>query len=117
MRLPILPWLLASALCAVSSAAQCTEAIVFEHQSFEGRRLVVHDATPALDRAELNDRAQSILIREGVWDVCTEAQYRGQCERLGPGEYRRLPGDIANRISSGRRIQQQVLLVPPYGER
>jgi len=53
----------------------------------------------------------------GYWRFCTDANFQGNCRTFGPGEYPSLPGDIANRISSGRRIQQQDLPVRPYGQR
>ena len=88
-------------------------AILFEHQNFEGQRLAVHDVMPNLDRTTFNDRTESILIRDGVWEVCTDAYYRGYCARLGPGEYRSLDGELARRISSLREVRG----APPAGPR
>jgi len=112
MRRPLLPWLMTIVLCAASSAAQAV-AILFEHQNFEGQRLVVRDAMPNLDRTDFNDRTESILIRYGVWEVCTDANYRGHCERLGPGKYRNLSGELTRRISSLREIGGGPAPVPP----
>src|ERR1700755_28117 len=81
MRLPLLPRLWLSAACAVSPVAQGAVAILFEHQSFAGQRLAVRDAMPNLDRTTFNDRIESIVIRDGLWEVCTDAYYRGHCER------------------------------------
>src|SRR6476661_5908643 len=44
--------------------------------------------------------------RDGVWEVCTDAGFRGRCVRLQPGEYPNLQGDLNNRISSAREIAQ-----------
>ena len=104
MRVSFLPRLL-SAACAVSPLAQGAVAVLFEHQDFRGQRLAVRDATPNLDRTTFNDRTESIVIRDGLWEMCTDAYYRGHCERLGPGQYPSLSHDLTRRISSLREVR------------
>ena len=113
MRFCFLAWLMAGLACAAAQTAHAAVAILFEHQNFEGQRLAVRDAMPNLDRTRFNDRAESMLIREGLWEVCTDAYYRGYCARLGPGEYRNLGGELTRRISSLREVRG----APPAGQR
>lgn len=101
-RLPL--WLLAIVAGAVSSTALAGVIILFEYQGFGGQRLVLRNEMPNLDQTDFNDRTESILVRDGYWEICTEAFYRGHCVRFGPGEYRNLSGQLTRSISSLREI-------------
>ena len=113
MRFSLLAWLTAGLACAAPQMTHGAVAILFEHQNFEGQRLAVRDAMPNLDRTTFNDRTESILTRDGVWEMCTDAYYRGYCARLGPGEYGSLGGELTRRISSLREVRG----APPAGPR
>lgn len=58
----------------------------------------------ASDLQAFNERASSLVVERGYWIFCSEQQFRGECRTFGPGEYRQLPPDFDNVISSGRRI-------------
>jgi Beta/Gamma crystallin len=94
-----------AAACFVSSTAFAGIVILFEHQNFEGQRLTLHNDMPNLDRTDFNDRTESILVRDGMWEVCTDAHFRGHCMRLEPGEYRNLSGELTRSISSLREVR------------
>jgi Beta/Gamma crystallin len=100
-----LPWLLASVACLVSSPALAGVVVLFEHQNFEGKRMTLGHDMPNLDRTDFNDRTESILVRDGTWEVCTDARFRGHCVRLAPGEYRNLSGELTRSISSLREVR------------
>ena len=51
-----------------------------------------------------NDRGSSLRVDRGYWIFCSDANFQGECRTFGPGEYARLPPELDNRISSGRRI-------------
>jgi hypothetical protein len=89
--------LLASALCA-------GEITLFERQDFQGRRLTIRGTMSDLDRTDFNDRASSIIVRDGVWEVCSDARFNGRCARLQPGEYPNLRGSLDRSISSVREV-------------
>ena len=40
-----------------------------------------------------DDRAASAIVQNGRWEVCSDADYRGRCVTLLPGQYRSL-GDL-----------------------
>ena len=60
---------------------------LFEHDDFGGRRLASNGSQPNLTRNGFNDRASSVIVRSGRWDLCTDSDYRGRCVTLGPGSY------------------------------
>lgn len=77
---------------------------LFAGPRFEGQRVRVDGDFRSLEQAGFNDRASSVVIREGSWQFCEHADYRGQCVVLGPGEYPILER-LSNRISSVRRVR------------
>jgi len=91
------------------------EIILYENPGFQGRRMTLRGTTPDLDRTQFNDRAESIVVREGVWEVCTDARFSGRCVRLQPGEYPSLDGSLNSRISSAREIAQYAPPPPVAG--
>jgi len=104
-RTSLIRLLAGAAACFVSSTALAGIVILFEHQNFEGQRLTLHNDMPNLDRSDFNDRTESILVRDGTWEVCTDAHFRGHCMRLEPGEYRNLSGELTRSISSLREVR------------
>lgn len=60
---------------------------LFENDDFEGRRFSSNSSQSDLSRNGFNDRASSVIVRSGRWDLCTDADYRGRCVTLGPGSY------------------------------
>jgi hypothetical protein len=105
---------LAGALLAVSvPAALAGEITLYEQRDFRGDSLTLHRAATNLDRSGLNDNASSLVVRDGVWEVCTDAYFRGSCAQLQPGEYRRLDGPLNDRISSVREIVATSAVAPP----
>ena len=93
---------LASALTAATAAG--ADMTLFEFPDFGGRRIVVHGVVANFDQTSFNDRAASIVINSGYWEVCTDAYFRGRCVRLGPGEYRQLGQILSANISSVREV-------------
>ena len=91
-------------LALLASAALAGEITLFERQDFQGRRLHIRDTMSNLDRTDFNDRAASIIVREGVWEVCSDARFNGRCARLQPGEYPNLQGTLDRSISSVREV-------------
>lgn len=59
-------------------------------------------------------RIGSLLIRSGHWELCNQTQYRGQCARLGPGRYARLPQGLDERVASLRPLTVVQPGQPPW---
>jgi hypothetical protein len=104
-------------LALAASAVFAGEITLFERPDFQGRRLTIRGTMSNLDRTDFNDRAESIAVRDGVWEVCTDAYFNGQCVRLQPGEYRNLRGSLERSISSAREVGQAAYAppAPVYG--
>jgi hypothetical protein len=77
---------------------------MFSGQRFEGEQVGVSGDLHTLRDVNFNDRAGSMVIREGRWEFCEHADYRGQCVVFGPGRYPFLEA-MNNRISSMRRVR------------
>ena len=97
---------LAAGLALVTSAALAGEITLYERPGFQGRSITLRGNMSDLDRTNFNDRAESIVVRDGVWEVCTDARFSGRCVRLQPGDYPNLQGPLNDRISSAREVAQ-----------
>jgi len=101
-RLPIAIFGLACACLPSLGSAQVT---LYEQENFHGRSFAVNATISNLDRHGFNDRASSIIVERGDWQVCEDAEFRGRCIVLRPGQYASLRSmDMNNRISSLRRV-------------
>lgn len=77
---------------------------MFAGPHFEGQQIGLSGNLRTLNDVGFNDRAGSLIIREGDWELCEHADFRGQCVVYGPGRYPFL-GEMNNRISSMRRVR------------
>ena len=76
---------------------------LFDGPDFSGRTVRIHGDTPSLYKRGFDDQASSMVIREGVWQVCTNEGYDGMCHTFQPGEYADLRR-FDNRIGSLKRV-------------
>jgi len=96
---------LAFALLLGAASASAAELTLFGQRDFNGRRFKSNDSITNLDRSGFNDRASSVIIREGVWQLCDDAWFRGNCVTLQPGRYPSLREmGLDNRVSSAREM-------------
>ena len=80
------------------------DVVMFAGPRFEGPQVELSQDVRALNDVGFNDRATSLIIREGRWEFCEHADFRGECVVLGPGRYEMLDR-MNNRISSMRRVR------------
>lgn len=86
--------------CAASASAQVT---FFEREGFGGQSFTANSTINNFDRYGFNDRASSLVVRGGYWQVCTDARFQGSCVTLQPGSYGSLAAmGLNNRVSSVR---------------
>lgn len=102
MRSAFRPALLCATLLA-PFAADAGEMTLFQDSDFRGRAVTVRSDVGDLSRMNFNDKASSIIVRSGSWEVCRDANYRGSCRVLRPGYYSSLPG-MNDVISSVREV-------------
>lgn len=75
--------------------------LLFEAEAGQGRSVRIDDAVPNLRDLDFNDRATSIEVQDGRWELCADAGFGAPCQTYGPGRYR-LPPALAGRVSSLR---------------
>jgi len=90
-----------ASVCAVANAAEIT---LFEFPDFGDRRITLHGSVPSFDPGGFIDRAESMVIRAGYWELCSDAYFLGRCATSGPGGYRGLQPSLVDAISSAREI-------------
>ena len=75
--------------------------VLFEGTQFSGRTLAVDGGASSLEH--FNDRARSMIVYDGQWELCEHDRFRGQCTVYGPGRHANL-GVLAGDLSSLRPI-------------
>jgi hypothetical protein len=78
--------------------------VLFAQARFGGRHVEPRGDTRRLDDYDFNDKTGSVIINDGRWELCDDADFRGHCIVLNPGRYEFLD-DMNNRISSVRRVR------------
>ena len=74
--------------------------VLYDAYNFSGASYTVNGNVDNLD-GRFNDRARSMIISYGTWELCNDANYGGGCQTYGPGRYQNL-GGLSNRVSSVR---------------
>ena len=88
---------------ATTAGAQVT---LYSHENFHGEQFTVNGPVRNLERAGFNDRASSVVVDGGDWQVCDDARFNGRCVVLRPGEYPTLDRiGLDNEISSIRPVE------------
>jgi hypothetical protein len=111
------------AVAAMAFTAQAAAQItLYEYPGFEGRPLTTGTQIDSLADVGFNNRASSIIVTSGRWEVCQSSNFRGQCVYLRPGQYPSLAAlHMDDEISSVRRVGRQMqvsennYVPPPYG--
>jgi len=85
---------------------------LYEGIGFAGESFVADSIQPNLHDQDFNDRARSLIVLHGQWEICTDAYYRGTCETFGPGRYANL-GRLAGQVSSLRLVGSTPAAPPP----
>lgn len=91
-------------LFVACSAAQAAEITLYEDANFGGAQLTLRGYTPNIASTGFNDRASSLVVTSGRWELCTDADFKGTCTVVTPGEYPALQGGLNDRISSAREV-------------
>ena len=92
-------------LPAAASAAPtvASQIDLYEDAAFQGRSFATVQPQADFSRSGFNDRASSIVVTGGRWEVCSGANFVGPCAVLEPGQYPTLTAlGLNDRISSVR---------------
>jgi hypothetical protein len=95
----------AAVFAAFTQAAFAGEMTLFSDTDFRGSHVTVQRDAYNLADFGFNDRASSLVVRSGVWQLCEHKDFGGYCAEFGPGEYREL-SRFNDRISSAREISR-----------
>ena len=97
------------AASAVLMATHAAAAITFyEREGFRGKAFTVDKQVHNFERFGFNDRASSVVVDGGRWEVCDQAGFRGHCMVLRRGSYDSLRAmGMNNSISSVRRVNER----------
>lgn len=96
----------------VTSARDLTEPVpaprasleLFQRPGFRGEAIGLDRNVRSLERRGIEERVSSIIVNEGVWELCSEPRFGGSCRTFEPGRYARLGPRLDNNVSSLRRI-------------
>ena len=94
----------AMGLLGMAGAASAAEITLYEHPNFAGTQLILRGWTPDISKIGFNDRASSIVVSSGRWELCSDADFKGFCQTFVRGEYPSIDGRLNDRISSAREI-------------
>ncbi|HEY0062410.1 MAG TPA: beta/gamma crystallin-related protein [Telluria sp.] len=86
------------------AGASAGELTLFAREDMDGRQVTLREAVRNFNDIGFNDRASSMVVRSGRWEVCQHADFRGDCRIVEPGEYPNL-ASLGNNISSVREVQ------------
>jgi len=102
--------LVAGALLLAAGGVAAGEVTLFSQRDFQGEAVTIRGPAPNLERIGFNDAASSLVVRDGVWQVCTGARFNGSCVELNPGEYARVGLGLDDRISSLREVRPSAVI-------
>jgi hypothetical protein len=71
---------------------------------FRGPATAVDRNVRWLERRGIDENVSSLVVNEGVWEVCSEPRFDGACRTFHPGRYSRLGPRLDNQVGSLRRV-------------
>ena len=75
----------------------------YENEGFTGRTFATDNQVRNFTRNQFNDRASSVVVVGGPWELCENNQFRGRCVVLQPGQYPSMRAmGLNDRVSSVR---------------
>ena len=99
---------LAGAVALVLGAQAFAQITIYEHEGFRGRVFNASRQVANLTEYGFNDRASSVIVERGRWEVCEDSNFRGRCAVLRKGSYDSLKGlGLNDRISSMRMVNNR----------
>ncbi len=78
---------------------------LFGQPGMRGKSMKLDRDAPTLEGSGFNDRASSLVVTEGTWQLCSDAGYSGTCRTYSPGEYPDLGYGMAKEVSSARLVR------------
>jgi uncharacterized protein YcfJ len=105
---------LAASLLTCSAWAQIT---FYENDGFRGRAFTTSKPVRDFRSVGFNDRASSVVVQSGRWEVCEDSNFGGACVVLRPGSYTSLGAmGLNDQLSSVRQSDQRRTSAPDAPE-
>lgn len=80
----------------------------YQQENFRGQSFTTNQGVLNFQNQNFNDRASSVLVTHGLWEVCEDARFGGRCAILREGRYPSLQSTGLNdRISSTRMVSNE----------
>jgi uncharacterized protein YcfJ len=95
-------------IAAVVLGAQAMAQVTFyEGEGFRGRAFTTDRRVGDFERFGFNDRARSVVVDSGRWEVCEDIRFEGRCVVLRKGSYDSLQRmGLQDSISSVRPLER-----------
>ena len=96
------------AVAALAVSVQAVAQITFYgREGFEGRSFTAENQVENFENTGFNDRASSVVVLRGRWEICEDAGFSGRCAVLRPGRYPSLAAMNLNKsVSSVRMVNR-----------
>ncbi|MDD2879309.1 MAG: beta/gamma crystallin-related protein [Rhodoferax sp.] len=102
-------------------APAVTQVTFYQQENFGGPSFSTSQGVLNFQTQNFNDRASSVLVTGGQWEVCEDARFGGRCAILREGRYPSLAAvGLSNRISSTRLVSNEApnaAMAPDYRQR
>ena len=73
----------------------------YELENFGGRQFAINQPIGNFYGLRANEHSQSVVVDGTAWEICTDADFRGECRTFAPGRYPTL-GVLEGRVNSAR---------------
>jgi len=90
----------------LAGSAAAAELTAYDRPSLRGERRAFRDGERDLGRSDWRDRAASIRIDGGAWELCRETDYR-DCTVFAPGDYELYDTRFERHLRSIRPLRRQ----------
>lgn len=77
---------------------------IYTEPGFRGRPMRFNRDIADVERPRAEEGVSSLIVREGMWQVCSDANYRGMCRIFDAGRYPRVGRFDGTPIGSIRRV-------------
>jgi hypothetical protein len=78
---------------------------LYQDDNYGGQRISTRYSITDLNNSGFNDKASSVIVRGGNWQICSDNFFHGSCVTLGPGSYAALrPMGLNDKVSSVRSL-------------
>src|ERR1700741_3268804 len=79
-------------LIALISAQAFAQITLYPREGWRGRPMNVSNSIRDLRTTGFDNRASSVVVERGRWEVCSQPNFQGDCKILRRGSYESLEG-------------------------